>query len=101
MSVFISQVKSWVARNWEAATDTPSSSMSPEMFLSPLNIRLLPGTMHTLDSEYGFHPPLLSLTQPEAIAMVPVCGSPDLNTNPLTAEPSHLLAPVVHARGSD
>ena len=63
----ISLVKSQVVRDWEAATDTLSSSMSPWMFLPPLNILLSPGTVHTLNSEYGFHPPLLSLAQPEAI----------------------------------
>ena len=61
--------------------------MSPEMFSPPLNIVLLPGTVHTLVSKYGFHPPLLSLAQPEAISMIPERGSSDLVTVPLSAAP--------------
>ena len=43
--------------------------------------------MHTFVSKYGFHPPLLSLAQPQAIAMVPVCSSDDLVTFILRAGP--------------
>ena len=67
--------------------DTSSSPMSPVVFLPPLNILLLPGTEHTSVSKYGFHPPLLSLAHPEAIAIVPVRGSRDLVTFLLRAEP--------------
>ena len=44
-------------------------------------------TEHSLDSEYGFYPPLLSLAHPEAIAMLPGHGSCDLVTLQLRAEP--------------
>ena len=52
------------------------------------NILLLsPGTMHTFVCKYGFHPPLLSLAQRQAIAIVPVHGSSHLVTVLLRAKP--------------
>ena len=76
-----------VARDWKAAMDTSSSPMSPVVFLPPLNIQLLPGTVHTSVSKDGFHPPLLSLAHQEANAIIPVHGSRDLVTFLLRAEP--------------
>ena len=43
--------------------------------------------MHTFVCKYGFHPPLLSLAQRQAIAIVPVHGSSHLVTVLLRAKP--------------
>ena len=44
-----------MACHWEAATGHTSLSQSPGKFLPPENFLLSPGTVHSTDSEYGYH----------------------------------------------
>ena len=77
--------------------------MCPYLTTGPVNSihrGQLPGTVYILDNEYGFHPPLLSLTHSEAIAMVPLHGSCDLVTVPRRAEPLS-KAQVIYALSCD
>ena len=56
---------------------------------------LLPGTMHTFVCKYGFHPPLLSLAQRQAIAIVPVNISGHLLIVLLRAKPFNVDQDIV------